>query len=122
MANAQSVPMTVYSNWATLQVDRRTATVRAERPFTKEFQAVNDGKTEVTIESEPGADLVDDWLDCMRTRATPVYNVMRGYQVMVAIGLGVESYRTGKVMAFDPATKKVLSAPPRHKEYLPQDA
>jgi hypothetical protein len=58
----------------------------------------------------------------MRSRGTPVYNVMRGYQVMVAIGLGVESYRTGKVMAFDPASRRILSSPPRHKEYLPQDA
>jgi hypothetical protein len=41
---------------------------------------------------------------------------------MVAIALGVESYRSGKVMAFDPATRRVLAAPPRHKEYLPQDA
>jgi predicted dehydrogenase len=143
MANSQSVPMTVYGNWGTLQVvepgmagsgmgDQRrapssgrglqTAMIRAERPFTKEFQAANDGKSEVTIESERGADLVDNWLDCMRTRATPVYNVTRGYQVMVAIALGVESYRSGKVTAFDPANRRILAAPPRHKEYLPQDA
>jgi hypothetical protein len=145
MANAQSVPMTVYGNWATLQVtegqmagnamgDQRrgstdaprrrmqSAVVRAERQFAKEFQEANDGKAEVTIESEPGKDLVDDWLDCMRNRATPVYNVLRGYQVMTAIALGVESYRTGKVMAFDPESRRILSSPPRHKEYLPQDA
>jgi predicted dehydrogenase len=146
MANQQSVPMTVYGNWATLTVaepqfrgsamgDQRaaapaqpqrrptqSATVRAERTFLKEFQAANDGKTEVTIESEAGKDLVDDWLDCMRTRATPVYNVTRGYQVMVAIGLGVESYKTGRVMAFDPAAKKILATPTKHQEYLPQDA
>jgi predicted dehydrogenase len=145
MANGQSVPMTVYGNWATLQIaepqmagnsmgDQRrgaapspgrrtqTAIVRAERPFVKEFQAANDGKTEVTIESERGKDLVDDWLDCIRTRETPIYNVTRGYQVMVAIALGVESYKAGKVMAFDPKSRRVLSSPPQHKEYLPQDA
>jgi predicted dehydrogenase len=148
MANAQSVPMTVYTNWATVQVgdpqfggggasamgDNRaaagaprrrgmqTATVRAERQFAKEFQAANDGKTEVTIESEPSTDLVDDWLDCMRSRGTPVYNVQRAYQVMVAIGLGVESYRTGRVIAFDPKTQRVLQTPPKHAEYLPSEA
>jgi hypothetical protein len=58
----------------------------------------------------------------MRTRGTPVYNVLRGYQVMVAIALGVESYRSGRVMAFDPASRRILAAPTRHKEYLPQDA
>jgi predicted dehydrogenase len=145
MANAQSVPMTVYGNWATLTVaepqmagnsmgdQRRGATapagrrtqaaiVRAERPFVKEFQEANDGKTEVTIESERGKDLADDWLDCIRSRETPIYNVTRGYQVMVAIALGVESYKAGKVLAFDPKSRRVLSAPPQHKEYLPQDA
>jgi predicted dehydrogenase len=133
MANQQSAPMTVYANWGTVQIGdpqpgaarRRgglTAVVRAERDFTKEFQQANDGKTEVTIESERGADLVDDWLDCMRTRSTPIYNVQRAYQVMVAIGLGVESYRAGRVMAFDPKTQRVLPSPPKHAEYLPQDA
>jgi predicted dehydrogenase len=145
MANAQSVPMTVYGNWATLTVaepqmggnamgDQRrggtapagrrmqSAIVRAERPFVKDFQEANDGKTEVTIESERGKDLVDDWLDCIRSRETPIYNVTRGYQVMVAIALGVESYKAGKVLAFDPKSRRVLSAPPQHKEYLPQDA
>jgi predicted dehydrogenase len=137
MANAQSVPMTVYGNWGTLMVGdaqrggagpggprRRvqTATVRAERQFAKEFQAANDGKTEVTIESQPGTDLVDDWLDCMRSRGNPVYNVQRAYQVMVAIGLGVESYRTGRVMAFDPKAQRMLPSSPKHAEYLPADA
>jgi predicted dehydrogenase len=144
MTNQTSVPMTVYGKWGTLQVNEgqmagnamgdqrrgdppprrgvQTATVRAERQFLNEFKEANDGKTEVTIESERGKDLVDDWLDCIRSRATPVYNVQRGYQVMVAIALGVESYKTGRVMAFDPASKRVLTAPPKHPEYLPQDA
>lgn len=142
MANAQSVPMTVYGNWGTLSIpdasaagtamgDQRrgsggrrlqTAVVRPEREFIKEFQAANDGKTEVTIEAEPSTDLVDDWLNCIRTRATPVYNAMRGYQIMAAIALGVESYKSGKVLAFDPVSRRILPAPPRHKEYLPADA
>ena len=32
----------------------------------------------------------------MRSREKPVYDVLRGYQVMVAIKLGVDSYREGK--------------------------
>jgi hypothetical protein len=144
MANSQSVPLTVYGNWATLHIgeppttmdsmgdqrrgaarparQQQAAIIRAERPFTKDFQEANDGKSEVVIPAEESKDLVDDWLDCMRSRSSPVYNVTRGYQVMVAIGLGVESYRQGKVMAFDPATKRILPAPPPHKEYLPKDA
>jgi hypothetical protein len=57
----------------------------------------------------------------MRSREAPVYNALRGYQVMVAIALGVESYRKGKVMAFDPARQVMRSAPPPHKEYPPPE-
>jgi predicted dehydrogenase len=145
MANQTSVPMTVYGNWGTVQIvegppagdamgDRQTAPqgggrrfrqiakITAERQFVKEFQEANEGLTEVTIEPEPGPDLVDDWLDCMRSRGTPIYNALRGYQVMAAIKLGLDSYRLGKVMAFDPVRRKVLSSPPEHREYLPKDA
>jgi len=146
MANATSVPITVYGNWGTLQVlegqaamdtmgdqrkapaeagqrrPRAVAVVRAERQFLDEFKQANDGKTEVTIEPEQGPNLVEDWLDSMRSRQAPVYNSLRGYQVMVAIALGVESYRKGKVMAFDPARQSVVSALRPHREYPPTGA
>jgi hypothetical protein len=147
MANATSVPITVYGNWGTLQVlegqaamgamaDRRAApqpgeppqrrfrqvaVVRPERTFSKEFKEANNGQDEVTIESEQGPNLAEDFLDCMRSRQSPVYNVLRGYQVMVAIQLGVDSYRKGKVMAFDPSRRAALSSPPPHKEYPPKE-
>jgi len=145
MANATSVPVTVYGNWATLQVaegqaamdamgDQRraqpagprrrllSAAVKPERQFLKEFQEANDGRTEVTIESEPGPTLGENWLDSMRSREAPLYNVLRGYQVMAAIALGVESYRKGRVMAFDPVRQVMLPAPPPHREHPPAEA
>lgn len=146
MANQTSVPVTVYANWGTLQVlegqaamdamgdqraapapgsqprFRQVAMVKAERQFEKEFREANGGKTEVVIEGEPGPSLADNWLDCMRSRETSFYNALRGYQVMVAIALGVESYRRGRVMAFDPARQVILSAPRPHKEYPPPEA
>jgi predicted dehydrogenase len=145
MANATSVPITVYGNWGTLQVlegqaamdamgdqrkapteaaqrrPRTAAVVRPERQFLKEFREANGGSTEVTIDPEPSANLAEDWLDSMRSRQPPVYNALRGYQVMVAIALGVESYRKGKVMAFDPARRAIVSPPP-HPEYPTAEA
>ncbi|MFB3905086.1 MAG: Gfo/Idh/MocA family oxidoreductase [Acidobacteriota bacterium] len=143
MANAESVPLTIYGNWGTLQVvqqeapvmdamgdqrgagrrrGREVAVVRAERQFAEEFKKANGGKTEVTIEPVESADLVDDWLDCMRSRKSPVYDVLRGYQVMTAIKLGVDSYREGRVMVFDPQTRRLVDKPPARKEFLPPEA
>ncbi len=143
MGNAESAPLTVYGNWGTLQIvqgsgqagdsmgdltrvrqsgPRERAVVKGEREFLARFKEANDGKTEVAIDPDPSEDQADNWLNCMRSREKPVYDVLRGYQVMVAIKLGVESYRQGKVMAFDPATRHVLKQPPARKVYLPQGA
>jgi tellurite resistance-related uncharacterized protein len=146
MANETSVPVTVYGNWGTLEVlegqaamssmgdqraaqpgqaprrPRAVAVVKPERQFLKEFREANGGQSTVTIESEATPSLGENWLDCMRSRESPVYNALRGYQVMVAIALGVESYRKGRVMAFDPARRVILNAPPPHKEFPPPEA
>ena len=47
----------------------------------------------------------------MRTRRQPNLNAMLGYQIMVAIKLGVDSYREGKVKFFDPKTQRVTDRP-----------
>jgi len=48
--------------------------------------------------------------------------VMKGYQVMVAIKLGVDSYRQGKTFAFDPTSRRILNRPPARKTYPPPGA
>lgn len=53
-----------------------------------------------------------DFLECVRTRAKPVFDARFGYQVMVAIKLGVDSYRLGRMMAFDPESEQILDRPP----------
>ena len=134
MANADSAPLAVYGNWATLQIvtERHQAMdsmgdqtkgrsqwtgpveraiIKPQRDFLEEFKQANDGKAEVTIDPEPSEDLIDNWLNCMRSREKPVYDVMRGYQVMVAIKLGVDSYRQGKTLAFDPDRRRTLNRP-----------
>jgi hypothetical protein len=143
MGNAESAPLSVFGNWGTLQIaqqrvqagdamgdltrgprgrSREVAVIKAERQFLNKFKEANDGKTEVTIEGEQDEDLADDWLDSMRSRRQPVYDVLKGYQVMVAIRLGVDSYREGKALAFDPASRRTLSRPPERRVYLPAGA
>ncbi len=144
MGNQESAPISVYGNWGTLQIvqtrmqagdsmgdltrptrggpGREVAVIKAERQFLNKFKEANEGKTEVTIEPAENEDLADNWLNCMRTREKPVYDVLRGYQVMVAIRLGVDSYREGRVMAFDPSSRRILSKSPERKVYVPKGA
>ncbi len=155
MGNADSVPITVYGNWATLRLGgpgaaagqgqgamgdqargadqagagrsggarpRAVASVTAQPQFLNKFKEANDGKTEVTIEAPAQSEsLGENWLNCMRSRQSPVYDVLRGYQVLVAIMLGVDSYREGKALAFDPVGRKVLPKPPARKMYPPAE-
>lgn len=94
--------------------------VRAERQFLEQFREANGGLTEVEITTdEPAEDLVDNWLDSMRSRTPPIYDVLKGYQVTVAIQLGVQSYREGRAMAFDPQTRRILDSPPERRAYVP---
>ncbi len=59
-----------------------------------------------------------NFLECVRTREQPIFDARFGYQVMVAIKLGVDSYRTGRLMGFDPVAERVLEQiPKRHPGY-----
>lgn len=59
-----------------------------------------------------------DFFTCVKTRAKPIFDAYFGYQVMVAIKLGVDSYRNGRIMCFDPESEQILNRPPpRHLGY-----
>ena len=59
-----------------------------------------------------------NFLQCVRTRQKPIFDAWFGYQVMVAISLGVESYRAGRMMGFDPESERILAdVPARHPGY-----
>jgi hypothetical protein len=135
MANESSAPITVYGNWGTLQVLPATrqpgqpavrgggrGVITAERTFERQFKEANGGVTEVEISTDqPMEDLADNWLNSMRSRQTPIYDVLKGYQVTVAIQLG-QSYREGRAMGFDPVSRRVLSRPTEHAEFEPRES
>lgn len=135
MANADSAPITVYGNWGTAQVlpgarqpgqagpPTTRAVIRAERPFLAKFKEANEGKEEVEITTDqPSEDLADNWLNSMRSRQAPIYDVLKGYQVTVAIQLGVQSYREGRALGYDPTTRRILTRLPERREYPPQES
>lgn len=53
------------------------------------------------IPVEPVLDAVSDWLDCIRTRRTPVCNAELACKVAVATSMAVEAYRKRKTTHLD---------------------
>ncbi len=60
---------------------------------------------------------MENFFDCVRSRRQPNLDAEFGYQVMVAIGLGVDAYRESKQMAFDPVSQKILKTGPKRDAY-----
>lgn len=59
----------------------------------------------------------ENFFECVRSRARPNLDAETGYMVMVAIRLGVDAYREGKIKLFDPNTQKVTSRPRTRAEW-----
>jgi predicted dehydrogenase len=119
MANASAnrlLPEVVYGHEGTIVVEPQRVVVTPER-----MVAASRGKKseEMVFDFPEGAARngrlhSDNFFECMRTRKTPVLGPELAHQIMTAIGLGVESWRQGEMMLFDPTTKKrIAKAAPR---------
>ena len=102
-----------------IQFQPGAVTVTPEALFAKKFEAAT-GQKSVRIETAQWADRpirqahMENFFACVRSRKQPVYDMELGYQVMTAIRMGVDSYRQGRILAFDPDTQLVLDkVPPR---------
>lgn len=95
MANGQGVPELIRGHEATMYFEGPGIVIRPEDEFKDQRQL-----SEVARETRLGH--MENFLDCVRTRNKPHLDADTAYKVMVAIALGVESYRKEKVMRFDP--------------------
>ncbi len=117
--NRYHVPV-IYGRKASIEYQPGKLVVLPEREYLDEFKS-RTGEEKLSIEVDNRDQQTArtahmlDFLECVKTRKQPRLHAEFGYQVMTAIKLGVDSYRQGRVMAFDPETEKVLDAPPpRH--------
>lgn len=101
MANRQGVPELIRGHEATMYFESPGVVVRPEDEFKEQRQ-------EVKVAVEPRASHMDNWLECIRTRNKPTLDAETAYRIMVAIALGVQSYRKEKVMKFDPERERVI--------------
>ena len=113
----------IYGRKGVIEIGTGEVVVRPERLFEEEFRK-QAGSDRVVIEvdnrdqQKARTAHMLNFLECVRTREKPVFDARFGYQVMVAIKLGVDSYRQGRVLGFDPATEQILDPPPaRHPGY-----
>ena len=108
---------------AAISIHPGVVRVRPERLYAAEFrQRVGKDLVEVEVDNRDQQTArtahMQDFLQSVRTRQKPIFDAWFGYQVMVAIKLGVDSYRAGRMMGFDPETERVLTElPPRHPGY-----
>ncbi len=98
LASAQNGPMMIRGQKATMNV-REPDEVQITRP--KE----GEGEESEVLRGKEGNFYLNHWRDfltCMRTRNKPVSNEDIGYRVMVALAMGIKSYRSGKAVGFNP--------------------
>jgi len=102
MCNRQAWPETIRGHEATMTFEGPGLVIRPEDEYKQNRQ-------ELQARPEPRADHQTNWLECIRTRERPHCNADVAYRVCVAIALGIESYRTGRTMKFDPVREEVVS-------------
>ncbi len=112
-----------FGQFASIALTPGRVEVRPERPYADDFRRrTGEQLLEIEVDNRDQQKArtahMLDFVNCVRNRSKPVFDARFGYQVMVAIRLGVDSYRSGQLMCFDPATETVLDAPPpRHPGY-----
>jgi predicted dehydrogenase len=121
MANAapgKFLPRAIYGHKGTITFEKDAVVVTPEQPELRGSRL----RTPDWIGQPHPVDQVkdvdrahtDDFFRSMRTRRQPSLNAELGYQVMVAIRMGVDAYRGSRPRFFDPKTGKTLDkAPPR---------
>lgn len=113
----------LFGQRAAISIHPGMVRARPERLYAEEFRRqVGVDLVEVEVDNRDQQTArtahMRDFLQCVRTRQEPIFGAWFGYQVMVAIRLGVDSYRDGRMIGFDPQTERILAEiQPRHRGY-----
>lgn len=118
LTNDTPVPTRIYGQYGT--IDLASDADRAGRvgggvsltgngDFVPEFKERNDGYIQINVPTDERPDLRGNFFNCIREGGTPFCNVDLGTATMVAIKMGVESYRQNKTMLWDADHQRLLS-------------
>lgn len=106
LTNDTQIPDRVYGKHGTMDVSGQPL-LKFNGDFQKEFREKNDGKDEVRLNVDKRRDLMGNFLDAIRGTAVLSCNVELGAATMVAIKMGVESYRQKKTLTWDAKAETV---------------
>ena len=116
MANAtggQHLPWVVHGNKGTISFKKDMVVLQREQTYSPGAPA-----QEIPVEGGEIHRLhTDNFFASMRSRKAPNLDAQLGYRVMTAIKLGVDSYRTGRQMHFDPDNQRLVAASKDRPEY-----
>ena len=98
------MPTVVYGHEGAITFLPDAIEVRPEYQFASKFrESTGQDLLRIEVEQPDVSNAhIGNFLDCMRDRSKPVFDAQFGYQAMTAIRLGVDSYRSGRMVAFDP--------------------
>lgn len=118
-AGNRYLPPAIYGNKGTITFEREGVRVLGEPLYAGEESVLAKSGKLHGVDEGPGMARLhhDNFFACMRSRKQPVLNEDLALEIMTAIKLGVDSYREGKTIAFDPVARQVLKTPPARPAY-----
>jgi predicted dehydrogenase len=108
LTNDTQLPDRIYGKHGTIDLGGDPV-LKANGDFADEFKAANGGAAETKLTRSPRPDQVGNFLGVVRGEGTLHCNVDLGCNTMIAIKLGVESYRQRKSMNWDPQAERLLA-------------
>ncbi len=114
LTNNTQRPTRIYARYATLDLSNHTnAVLTGNGDFVKEFREQFDGYNEVEVNAERthgSHEMMErNFLDAIRTGAKLYCNAELGCATMIAIKMGVESYRRNKTLIWDAEKEQVVA-------------
>jgi len=107
-APGKYMPRIIYGSKGTLRYGEKSVVIEPEASQRGRGRAKPEPKVHEAGPYDIWATHMEDFLKCMRTREKPNLDGDLGYRIMVAIRMGVDSYRTGTVAFFDAGQHKVV--------------
>ncbi len=113
LTNEFSRPTRIYGRYGTMEFTESTShiDVQSTGTFIDKFREMNDGFASITVPPDGGRrDMLGNFIDVVREGGQLNCNVDLGAATMVAIKMGVESYRRSKTMVWDADSEQAKEA------------